>query len=174
MWHMLEGIVLDNKTVTFGEINLIPLVVPNMPEVAYSCNPYHPERNGGILTRDCAKLLLKLHPLVLWDKNYCVLGRRVLHLVAPCLRDKDEIRVGFLPKASQEEVTSLMIMEPLLIQIAFSTQWGGKGIFETSRLIDKQLVASISPALLQSVETVSKMLGDCSVSTLFKLNSQFT
>jgi len=171
---MLEGIELENKTVTFDEINLIPFVVPNMPDVTYSCHPYHPERNGGILTRDCAQLLLKLHPLILWSKNYCVLGRRVLHLVAPSLRGNDEIKVGFLPKASKEEVISLMTIEQLLNQIVFATPTGGKGIFETSRLMDKQLVASISPALTQSVETVSKMLGDCSPSTLFKLNAHFS
>jgi hypothetical protein len=172
---MLEGIEFENKTVTIDEINLIPFVVPNMPEVNYSCHPYHPERNVGVLTRDCAKLLLKLHPLVLWsNNNYCVLGRRVLHLVAPSLGGSDEIKVGFLPKASKEEVISLMTIEQLLNQIVFATPTGGKGIFETSRLMDKQLVASISPALTQSVETISKLLGDCSISTLFKLNAQFT
>lgn len=172
---MLEGIELENKTVTLDEIEIIPFIVPSVPEPTYSCHPYHPERNGGILTRDCALLLLKLHPLVLWsNKNYCVLGRRVLSLVALSIKRDDEIKVGFLPKASKEEVISLMTMEQLLNQIAFATPAGGKGIFETSRLMDKQLVASISPALTQSVETVSKMLGDSSISTLFKLNSQFT
>jgi len=102
------------------------------------------------------------------------LGRRVLSLVALSIKRDDEFKVGFLPKASKEEVISLMTMEQLINQITFTTQTGGKGIFETSRLMDRQLVTSISPALTQSVETVSEMLGDCSVSTLFKLNSQLT
>jgi hypothetical protein len=171
---MLDEIEFEHKLIEFGDINLIPFTVPNLPEVTYSCHPFHPELNSGVLTRDCAHLLLKLYPLVLWDKNYCVLGRRVLHLVAPNLRNKDEIKVGYLPKASKEEVILLMTIEPLLNQIAFATQSGGKGIFETSRLIDKKLVASMSPALTQSIETVAKMLADCSPSTLFKLNTQFT
>ena len=170
---MFEEIELEHKTVRFDQVNLIPFVVPEIPEVTYSCHPYHPDRNGGVLTRDCCLLLLKLHPLILWDKkNYCVLGRRILHLVTPSLKSNDEFEVGFLSKASEEEVIRLMTLEPLLNQITFATSAGGKGIFETSHLIDKQLVASISPPLTQSVEVVSRMLGDCSLSTLFKLNAQ--
>lgn len=171
---MFEGLELEQKTVTLGQIDVIPDVDPGVHDVTYSCYPYHPDRNGGVLTRDCALLLLKIHPLILWDKNYCVLGRRVLHLVSPSLKSKDEFKVGFLAKASKEDVIRLMTLEPLINQIAFATPAGGKGIFETSRLIDKQLVASVSPPLTQPVESVSRMLRDCSVSTLFKLNAQFT
>lgn len=172
---MFGKIELEHKTVTIGQINLIPYITPGVHDVTYSYRTSHPDCNGGILTRDCALLLLKLYPLILWDKkNYCVLGRRVLHLVAPSLKSSDEFEVGFLSKASKEEVIRLMTLEPLLNQIAFATPTGGKGIFETSRSMDKQLVASVSPPLTETVETVSKMLCDCSPSTLFKLNAQFT
>jgi len=170
---MFEGIELEYKIISFNQVNLSPIVVPNVPEVTYSCYPWHPDRNAGVLTRDGALLLLKLYPLILWDKNYCVVGRRVLHLVGPSLKSDDEIKVGYMTKASKEDVIKLMKLEPLINQIAFATPAGGKGIFETSRLIDKQLVASVSQSLTQSVEVVSKMLSDCGISTLFKLNAQF-
>jgi hypothetical protein len=172
---MHGGMILEHKTVTRDQINLMPYVVPGIPEVTYSCHTSPSDRNGGILTRDGALLLLKLYPLILWNqKNYCILGRRILHLAAPSLKNGDEFEVGFLSKASEEEVIRLMTLEPLLNQIAFATPAGGKGIFETSRLMDKGLVASASPPLTQSVEAISKILVDCSISTLFKLNSQFT
>lgn len=170
---MLANIDFEYRTVVFGEINLIPLAISNIPEIKYCCLPYNPDRNCGVLTRDGALLLLKLHPLVLWDNNCCVLGRRVLHLVAQSLKNEDEISVFYLPKARKDQVVTLMSLEPLLTQIVFATQAGGKGIFETSRLMNKQLVSSVCPPLTQSVETVSKMLGDCSLSTLFKLNAHF-
>jgi len=169
---MLEKIEFEYKTVALSQIKLVPFAVPGIPEVRFSCQVYHPDHNDGILTRDGAFLLLKLHPLILWDKNYCILGRRTLHLIAPVLKSNDEVCVGFLKNATRVEVEQLMTIEPLLNQIAFATTAGGKGIFETSRLMDKQLVASISPPLTQSVETASKMLGDCSQSTLFKLNAR--
>lgn len=174
MWAMLDRIEFEYKNVTFAQINLIPFVVPEAPEVTFSCQTFPPDRNGGILTRDGAFLLLKLHPLILWDKNYCILGRRTLHLIAPILKSNDQINVVFLKNASKEEVIQLMTIEPLLNQIAFATPTGGKGIFETSRLMDKQLVESISPPLTQPVEYVSNMLKDCSLSTLFKLNAHLT
>lgn len=173
MCPMIEKIELEHKTVKFSQINLVPFAVPDVPELTFSCHTYPPDRNGGVLTRDCAFLLLKLHPLILWDKNYCILGRRTLHLVAPILMSDDEINVGFLKTATKEQAIRLMTIEPLVNQIAFATPTGGKGIFETSRSMNKQLVASVSQPLTQPVEFVSKMFSDCGVSTLFKLNASF-
>jgi hypothetical protein len=101
-----------------------------------------------------------------------VLGRRVLHLAAPHLLRNDKIRVGYLPSATEDEVKLLMLAEPLINQIAFSTQMGSKGVFETSRKMDEDVIGAISPILNLSIETIAKMFSDCSPSTLFKLNAQ--
>jgi hypothetical protein len=84
----------------------------------------------------------------------------------------DQISVVYLPSASEDEVRLLMSLEPLLNQIAFATQGGGKGVFETSRKIDKSAVNFVSPILNQSIETLAKMFTDCSPSSLYKANTK--
>lgn len=170
---MLPAPVFETKEVLLSDINLNPRKLIDLPKVNYCCPPTHPDSRSGILTRDSARLLLRLHPPVLWkSKNYCVLGRRVLHLAAPHLLRNDKIWVGYLPSATEDEVKLLMLAEPLINQIAFSTQMGSKGVFETSRKMDEDVIGAISPILNLSIETIAKMFSDCSPSTLFKLNAQ--
>jgi len=154
---MLPTLEFESKIVSFSDINLMPVRTHDISEVTYCCPPFHPEINTGILTRDSALLLLQLYPLLLWTgKNYCVLGRRILHIISPHVYSKDKIskdkiRVGYLPSASEKEVQILMTVEPLLNQIAFATQSGSKGIFETSRKTGKGIVSAVSPLLNQPV-----------------------
>ena len=170
---MLSTLDFESKVISFSEINLIPFKGSTLSEVPYCCPPFHPEGRTGILTRDSALLLLQLHPLVLWtSKHFCVLGRRILHLVSPHVYGKDLIRVGYLPKATEAEVKSIMAAEPLLNQIAFATQSGSKGIFTTSRKMNKEILNAVSPLLDQPIDTIAKLFSDCSPSTLFKLNSK--
>lgn len=170
---MLPEQNIASKVVFFSDINLIPGVTLPLSPVPYCCPPIHPDSKTGILTRDSSLLLLQLHPLVLWtERNYCVLGRRVLHLVSPHLLSKDQIRVGYLPDATKEDVESLMSAELLLNQIAFATQSGSQAIFKASRKLDADIVDTVSPLLNRSVETIAKLFSDCSASTLFKINSK--
>jgi hypothetical protein len=169
---MISRIKFGKKDIAFSDINLLPWGGRSV-SVPYSCEVFHPECKTGILTRESAHLLLNLHPLALWgNKNYCVLGRRVLHLVSPHMYRDDQISVVYLPSASEDEVRLLMSLEPLLNQIAFATQGGGKGVFETSRKIDKSAVNFVSPILNQSIETLAKMFTDCSPSSLYKANTK--
>ncbi|MFZ4859123.1 MAG: hypothetical protein ACOYL3_22325 [Desulfuromonadaceae bacterium] len=151
----------------------MPVRTLNIQEATYCCPPFHPEINTGILTRDSALLLLQLYPLFLWSgKNYCVLGRRILHIISPHVYGKDKIRVVYLPSASENEVKILMTVEPLLNQIAFATPSGSKGILETSRKIGNCNVSAVSPLLNQPMDTIAKLFSDSSVSTLSKLSAK--
>ena len=170
---MAGELKFESKVVDFDDINLMPVGDLPYADVDYCCPPYHPESSAGILTRDSALLLLRLHPPVLWTSNhYCVLGRRILHLVSPHLLRKDAIRTVYLPSATKDEVKQLVAIEPLLNQIAFATQLGSQGIFEASRKIDKDTVSKVTPLLNGSVETIAKMFADCSASTLYKLSAK--
>ena len=161
------------REIVFSSINLIPIVTPKVSIVPFCCSPFHPESGTGILTRDSALLLLQLHPLIVWSpKNYCVLGRRVLHLVSPHLFGSDQLTVGFLPNATEEEVHQLMAAESLLNQIAFATTSGGKGIFATGRKTDLEIVRMVAPLLNSPVEKIAKLFSDCGLSTLNKLSNE--
>ena len=60
-----------------------------------------------------AGILLQIYPLFLWTgKNYCVLGRRILHIISPHVYGKDKIRVVYLPSASEDEGKILMNVIP--------------------------------------------------------------
>jgi len=65
-----------------------------------------------------------------------------------------------------------MALEPLLNQIAYTSQKGSQGIFLASRQMDPDLVNDISPLLNSSVETIAKLFADCSASTLYKLSAK--
>lgn len=176
---MLSGIEFESIEINFSQITIPGWKLSNVPEVTFSCETYHPVSKTGVLTRDCAIFLLKLHPLVVWkekgkekDDYNCVLGQRILKLTAPHLYSKDKLRVWNLPQATEDQVKVLQRIELLVNQMAYSTMFGGKGIFETSRLMDKNILDAISPILNLPVDQLAKLFTDCGSSTLYKLNSK--
>lgn len=170
MWSSLK---LESKSISFGDINLSPVGAP-LGTSCFCCPTFHPDSRAGILTRESALLLLQLHPLVLWTKkHYCVLGRRVLHLVSPHVYRTDILQVGYLPSASKDEVERLMAAEPILNQITFATQGGSQAIFATARKMDQNILATIAPVLTGSIESIANLFPDCSASTLYKHSAKY-
>ena len=168
---MISNLIFESKVVAFADITFLP-VEGSVEQTDFCCLPHHPD-STGILSRESALLLLQLHPLVLWTrKHYCVLGRRVLHLVSPYLYKRDQIRVGYLASAKKKEIEKLMAAEPLLNQIAFATQSGSQGIFTTSFHTAKDLLTKVAPILNMSIESIAKLFPDCSASTLYKLSAK--
>ena len=162
---------IEHIDVVFSDIKLLNVQTPNYFDVPFCCPPTHPDLKTGILSRDSALLLLRLYPPVLWsDQKYCILGRRVLHLVSPHILGKDKIKVGFMPVATLEEVKTLMSIESLLTQITFATTERGLGIFETSQKMDQAVVNAVAPLFCGSLEAIAKLVS-CSVSAIAKASA---
>lgn len=172
---MFSTLNFEIKVVSYSDINLVPHKILSPENISYCCPPYHPDSTTGILTRESALLLLQLHPLVLWStNNYCILGHRVLHIASPHLLKNDQIKVWYLPTATEREVRELSNAEQLLNQLAYATTSGGQEIFKTSCKLNEDLVNRVAPLLNSPIEKVADLLSDCSPSTLYKLSTELT
>lgn len=127
------------------------------------------------LSRDAARLLAQLHPMIVWNSGKtleCVGGLRTLILISPALRIGDQVPVAILPKSTpQAELVELLQADLLLTALAFAVDKPAAAVFAISQQIPKDLLASLSPALAAGVDTRAELLG-VSPPTLYNLKRQ--
>lgn len=150
----------DWKTISVRDIRLPGEKFADLcvPPKEYLINRYRMgDDDKEVFSQEAALLLTKTHPIFIWTaKNICVSGIRSL-LVASCIIPNASIKVAVIPPNTPEsEIEQLILADGWLSKLAFSTNLPLANLFNSWRLLHKDLLNELSPALSLTVAELAK------------------